>query len=334
MNEHDSAAESRDDQDLGALLRATGPRPRPSPALEAEVRAAVEAEWRSVTAARDRRRRYTGWAVAAGVAAAALGLWLARPLYLPASGPAASVARVEGVVEYRSDRQDAWAPLAANTRLQAGDELRTGESGRAAVQLSSGVQLRLDNATRVALNDEHHARLRRGGLYVDSGVTGADDSRALELVTPAGTVRHLGTQYEARVEDGTLRVGVSEGLVAIGGRGGDVIGRAGQQVTLRGGEVTRADLAANDTSWSWIGSVTPPFAIEGRSVDEFLGWAARETGRQIVYASPEVAARAHGIVLKGSVEGLTPDAAVTAVLSTTSLQPRVDAGHIRVEAGG
>jgi len=331
VNEHDESTTTRDEADLGALLRAVGPRPRPPAALEAEVRAAVEAEWHEVTAGLQRRRRYTGWAAAAGVAAAAIGMWLARPLYLPEAGPVASVARLEGVVEYRSDRHDEWAPLPAATALREGDELRTGLSGRVALQLASGVQLRLDQSTRVALNDAHHARLRRGGLYVDSGVQGQDDSRALALDTPAGTVRHLGTQYEARVSDGTLRVAVREGLVAIGGDGVGIVGRAGQQVTVRGGQATSTSLAANDASWAWIGSVTPPFAIEGRSVDEFLGWAARETGRQVVYASPQAAERARGIVLKGSTEGLTPDDAVSAVMSTTTLQWRLDAGRIRVE---
>jgi ferric-dicitrate binding protein FerR (iron transport regulator) len=333
MNVNDSKdpVNEADDADLGALLRAAGPRAHPPADMQDEVRAAVEAEWRAMTAARARRRRYTNWAAAAGIAVAAVGVWIARPLYLAAAGPVASVARIDGFVEYRSDRHDQWAPLAATAQLRDGDELRTGSSGRVALQLASGVQLRLDNATRVAFNDLHRARLRRGGLYVDSGVAGADDARALEIDTPAGAVRHLGTQYEARVANGTLRVAVREGLVSISGGASDIVGRAGQQVTLQAGEATRSDLAVNDDAWAWIGSITPPFAIEGRSVDEFLTWAARETGRQVVYASPEAAQRARAVLLKGSVAGLTPDAAVTAVLSTTNLQPTVDDRHIRVQ---
>ena len=332
MNESIDQANDERDDDLASLLRAAGPRPGPSPEIESQVRAVVEAEWRAMTAARSRRSRMTTWSAAAAVALAAVGVWLARPLYLPESGPVASLARVEGVVEYRSDRSDAWAPLPASVELNAGDELRTGASGRAALQLTSGVQLRLDNATRIAFNDVHHARLRRGGVYVDSGVNGADDSRDFELDTPAGAVRHLGTQYEARVSNGSLRVGVREGLVAIDARDGEVVGHAGQQVTLLEGQVTREELAANAQSWAWIGSITPPFAIEGRSVDEFLAWAGRETGRQVVYSSPEAAQQARAIVLKGSVAGLTPDAAVSAVLATTPLQPDIQDGRIRVES--
>jgi hypothetical protein len=38
------------------------------------------------------------------------------------------------------------------------------------------------------------------------------------------------------------------------------------------------------------------------------------------------------VVLRGTVEGLTPDEAVVAVLSTTSLRPVVEAEHIRIDA--
>ena len=143
--------------------------------------------------------------------------------------------------------------------------MRTGSAGRAAVRLASGVELRLDNTTRVALNDVRHARLRRGGVYVDSGASGADASRDLELDTAAGTVRHLGTQYQARVTNGVLTVGVREGLVAIETGGHETVGRAGQVVTLQGGQATTAELAANAEAWNWASSIAPPFAIEGRT---------------------------------------------------------------------
>ena len=163
MNENDDPATGDADADLGALLRAAGSRPQPPPTMEAEVRAAVEAEWRSMTESRARRRRASSWARAAGVAAAAVGVWIARPLYMPDSGPIAALARVDGTVEVRTGGNDDWRPLAMNVPLREGDEVRTGSAGRAAVRLASGVELRLDHSSRVALNDVHHARLRRGG---------------------------------------------------------------------------------------------------------------------------------------------------------------------------
>ena len=314
------------------MLRAVGPRVQPPPAMAAEVRAAVAAEWRATYAARRRRKHMTAWSAAAGIAVAAVGVWLARPPYLAPGDPVASLARVEGAVEYRNHGGETWGALPAQAELREGADIRTGKTGRVALKLASGVELRLDNATRIVLNDVNHATLRRGGVYVDSGVSGADASRELELDTRAGTVRHLGTQYEARVAGSVLRVGVREGLVAIGTHGGDVVGNAGQQLTFRDGQVTRSALAANAESWAWVGSITPPVAIEGRSVDDFLAWAGRETGRQVIYASPEAAQQARAIVLKGSIAGLTPDDALSAVLATTPLRPEIGDGRIRIEA--
>ena len=53
---------------------------------------------------------------------------------------------------------------------------------------------------------------------------------------------------------------------------------------------------------------------------EFLSWAARELGREIVFASPESEAEANSAVLSGSMTGLTPAEAIAAVLPTTRLR--------------
>jgi hypothetical protein len=147
-----------------------------------------------------------------------------------------------------------------------------------------------------------------------------------------GTVRHLGTQYQARIANGDLRVAVREGRVQVGSAGGTVEGVAGEQLTISNGRVARSELAANAPDWDWLATITPPFSLEGRSVDAFLGWAGRETGRAIVYGSPDAEQQAREVILSGTLEGLTPDEAVAAVLSTTSLQAALDGDQLRIEA--
>ncbi len=83
--------------------------------------------------------------------------------------------------------------------------------------------------------------------------------------------------------------------------------RSGEQLLLTGTGVQRSALPPYDGQWAWVASVTPPFEIEGRSVAEFLAWAARETGREVAYTTPAAAQRAQGIVLRGSVSGLAPN---------------------------
>lgn len=328
---HGTRTDPGDEHDVAALLKAAGVRPAPSAQAAAAARAAVEAEWRATVAGRARRRQWTGWAAAASVAIVAAGAWLLYPSLQPAPVRVAGVTRVVGSVE-QAQGDGRWLPVAAAAVLDAGTRLRTADQGRAALRLDSGVELRLDAGTELALADVGHAALVQGAVYVDSGASPAASDSAFELETPAGSVRHLGTQYAARVTDGRVQVGVREGRVRLAAKAGDVFASAGEQLTITGSELERAPLAPTAADWQWIAGVTPPFTIEGRTVEELLVWAARETGRTVVYASADAAQRARAVTLSGTVTGLSPDEAVLAALSTTSLRPALGVEHIRVEA--
>ena len=330
MNE-ESRTDARDDTDLATLLAAVGPRSQASPDAMASVRAAVEAEWRATVATRQRRRRFTGWAAAAGVAVAALAVWIAQPLRSPDGEVVASLTRVVGDVQQNAG-DGRWVPLDSAASLETGAQLRTGTGGQVALRLKDGVELRLDSRTLVAFEDAQQARLAHGAVYVDSHAEAGTTPSAFTLATSVGNVRHLGTQYQARVANGDLRVAVREGRVQVDTSAGNVHGAAGEQLTISDGRVLRTELAANAADWHWLATITPPFRLEGRSVDAFLAWAGRETGRAVVYGSPEAEQQAREVILSGTLEGLTPDEAVAAVLSTTSLQAALDRDRIRIEA--
>jgi hypothetical protein len=57
MSDKQEAQGSNDEATVAGLLRAAGPRPMPSREAMSTARAAVEAEWRSVTAPRARSPR-------------------------------------------------------------------------------------------------------------------------------------------------------------------------------------------------------------------------------------------------------------------------------------
>jgi ferric-dicitrate binding protein FerR (iron transport regulator) len=318
-----------DDDEIARLLRSAGERGRPDARVQAEVRAVVEAEWRQLVAEQDRRRRRTVWAAAAGVAVAALGVWLLWPMLAPRPNAVADVARTDGVVEVRVGGDLDWKPLPPGASILTRQELRTAADARAALTLRSGIELRLDHSTRFAFDGADEASLHAGAAYIDAGA----DARAgaFALRTGAGTIRHVGTQYEARLNGVALRVAIREGNVRIATRGGPVSGSAGEQILLADGRVTRNALAAHDLSWSWVGSVAPAFAIEGRTLFEFLQWAARETGRDLRYATADIEREASRIVLHGSVEGLGPDESIAAVGATTGLNVVVTKGRIDVQ---
>ena len=86
-------------------------------------------------------------------------------------------------------------------------------------------------------------------------------------------------------------------------------------------------------TWDWIATTTPAIDIEGRPLVDFLAWAGRELGREVVFESPELRREAAAIVVHGSVAGLTPQQALDAVLATTSVRGSLDQGRIVVAEG-
>jgi len=322
-----------DDDAIARLLKGAGGRDQPDAAIAAQVRTAVESEWRELVSARRRRRNFTVWAAAAGVAAAAFAVWLAMPL-LDREGPVvATLVQASGAIEYRDGPRADWAPLVEGAAVSSQQEIRTSGSSRAAFELPSGLALRVDRASRLVFDERDVASLEEGAAYVDSGTSPGALTSRFALRTAAGTVRHVGTQYEARLDANRLRVAIREGSVRIDTPGGAVSGVAGEQILVDENQITRSDLPAHDPSWAWVGAVAPPFVIEGRTLAEFLRWASRETGRDLLYASDDAEREAARIVLRGSIEGLSPDESIAAVGSTTGLAVEVRAGRIEVRSG-
>jgi hypothetical protein len=340
LNENsDSGHRTDDDADLAALLQAVGPRVAATPEVSAEVRAAVAAEWRAAVAARQRtqpaapqtrRRLQQPWlALAASVAAVAIAVGIALPRLQSASEPVATVARVDGSVELRHQPGE-WRALTAGAPVLAGDEIRTSADSRLALRRDDGLEVRLDHATQLAFEDADRAALTQGSVYVDAGATAQGDSFA--LATEVGDVRHLGTQYLASLDAGALQVAVREGSVAVDRGQAAAVARAGEALTVHAdGNVVRTRVDVHGDAWRWAAAIAPEFVIEGRSLDEFLAWVGRETGRQIVYTSADAAREAEQTTLRGSVGGLAPEAAVAAVFAAEpGLSHQIAAGQIRV----
>jgi hypothetical protein len=326
-----------EDADLAALLQSVGPRPTPPAGFAAEVRAAVAAEWRATVAARQPQRRFAPpWlAIAASVAVVAVAVGVALPRWQAAGGPVAVVARVMGAAEIRHATDGTWQTLTATSPVAASDEIRTSGSGRVALRRPDGLEVRLDTDTQLAFAGGERARLAAGGVYVDAGTPGSG-SGAFVVGTPYGDVRHVGTQYVASVHGGALLVAVREGSITIDRGRVPVVARAGESLAVRqDGSVARSQVESHGQPWQWAAAIAPEFAIDGRSLDEFLTWAGRETGRKIVYTSPDAAREAEQTMLKGSTSGLSPEAAVAAVFaSEPALHHVIAGGQIRVEHAG
>jgi ferric-dicitrate binding protein FerR (iron transport regulator) len=308
------------DDDVVALLRRTGSRIGPPGDATEEIRRAVHAEWQAMAAGRRSRRRPIVFAIAASVAAVMLALAVTlRSVAPPAAISVAVLDRIEGRLDITSAAHAAM-PVQAGSEIVAGETLVTNASTRAALRLADRISVRVDSNTTLAALGQNRLELRTGTVYVDAGPP-ERGYLPLEIITAAGPVRHVGTQYQVHSQDGHVTISVREGRVELARPRGPEMAHAGEQLAASpNGELTRGSLAAHDPIWAWTLQIAPPFHIEGQPLATFLEWAARETGRTLEYGSPGVAAAAHELRLRGSIANLTPDVALAAVLSTTQFE--------------
>ena len=122
---------------------------------------------------------------------------------------------------------EAWRALGeTRTPLTTGMKLRTLAGGRVALALAGGGSLRLDAETEVMLDAPGRLYVRHGTIYVDSGAR--PGATRLQIVTPAGTARDIGTQFELQVAGSAMRLRVREGSVSIDRGGQSLTGSRGR----------------------------------------------------------------------------------------------------------
>jgi hypothetical protein len=219
--------------------------------------------------------------------------------------------------------------IAAGTRIGPGARVETSNNGRAAFVLTGGVSVRLDQGTAIVLDGHGAVTLERGAVYVDSG--GEPSAAALAINTPFGSVRHVGTRFEVRLQDSLLRVGVREGTVAVERAGTRWTSRTGEALTLsRSGPPVREMIATFGPDWKWVTDLAEPFHLEGARVPAFLQWVSREQGWRWQLEDPRMLDHIEQIVLHGSIDGLTPEEALSAVLPTCGLTFRLEGDRLIV----
>ena len=293
------------------FARAT-PRPQPPAADAEEIRRAVYAEWDAVTGRRVWFKR-GGFAAAASVLLAA-ALWIGGGVDPGAPPPlVARIERVQGAVgRVGSER------LAVGSTLAAGSTLSTG-AGQIALRLTGGGSLRVGPSSDVVLTGADSAELVAGVLYFDS-----EDQRRSDfsVATGLGTVRDVGTQFFARLDDaqGRLDVGVRDGRVVLASGGESGSAGVGERLvaTQDSSAIRRDTVATFGSEWEWAEKLAPPFDIDNRTVGDFLTWFAAQTGRRIEFGSPAAERLARETVLTGSID-LEPMQKLSAVLATTNL---------------
>jgi len=317
------------DRSIETLIRLAGERELPSDEATTRARDAAEQSWRRMLATRPpRARSRIPLALAAALALVVLGVyaWTQRE---PAQPPVivARVVALDGGAKVLRGRAAQLAKL--GTELTSGAVLHTAE-GRAATSIADALSLRLDRGTRLRFDDRDHVTLLEGSVYVDSGGLGLGPP--LIIRTPAGDVRHIGTQFQVRVSGDTTSIRVREGRVALGR--GDAIARtvaAGDALEVRGDEERwQHGLPSFGTAWEWSAALAPALAIEDRPLAEFLAWMAREHGWQLHFSDEDLQRQAQQIHLHGSLDGLDAPAMLERVALVTGVPLALDDGVLSV----
>jgi len=306
------------DRSIETLIRLAGEREAPSAAATQRARVAAEESWRRMLDTAVRRPRWRmrlAYAAALGLVAFAAWFWTQHQATPPAT-VVARVAGLEGIVTLRQGDADRVVTLEED--VLSGTTLST-DGGRVAAAYADALSLRLDRHTRLRFDGHDHVTLLQGALYVDSG--GLAAGPPLVISTPAGEVRHVGTQFQVRVSGDETSIRVREGRVALRrGDDGSRLVAAGDELEVRGdAERWRHGLASFGEEWEWATSVATTIAIEARPLSEFLGWIAREHGWQIHYADDRLQQRMPDIRLHGSLDGLATDAMLERVSLVTGI---------------
>lgn len=321
---------------IETILRSAPPRPAPSAEDTASARSALRDEWLAMYARRRTRRRLLSLAAAASIiGAVAAGLMVLRvPSALPE--PVATLERSVGPI-YLLDEKSILHEMTGPGELSSGQALITGSDAAVALGWLGGGSLRIDEDSRVEFLSAGEIYLHDGRIYFDSqpsallapGTAAATATFAVR--TGEGLVRHMGTQYMAGVSASGVTVSVREGQVEFVGNTVDATATAGQQVRLRGNaHPAYTNISAHGDLWRWAERIAPGVNVDERSAFDFIGWAARESGLDVRFASDTAKMLARATRMTGGSGNLEPREALQVLLKTTTLEATIEDGAILI----
>ncbi len=286
------------DSTLSALLKLAGPTEEISTDVEQRVYGRVREEWEQAAGG---SRSYR-WAIPLALAATVLVV-----ISLNSSNTEIPMHALGTYV-------DTGSPIFM------GDVIETGAEGGQSIALGGDISLRVDRNTFIEVDGAGEFTLMAGRIYVDTGDRIYAD-RHIIVHTANGTATDIGTQFSVAYADTIMRVAVREGRVDL--TDGRLSSSAihGERMTLQsGGSIETDEVPVVGSEWEWAVALAPQFALGDHTLLEFLKWASREEGMELVFDTVEARAAARVERSYGSIDGLTPLEAVEAVLATTEFE--------------
>lgn len=304
--------QSNEEDLLKRLLHLAGPRPLPPEQMRSEVKEQVHRVWQK----RVRRRRWmrTSAAVAATLLVAVIGVSVLDPVGTsPPPEVVGKVLKVAGTL-IRVDGEN--ARLSARSPLYRNGIVQSSTDGGVSLRLSNGASLRLGPATRVKLMSGFVLELQMGKLYLDT--VDARPNVQFEVQTAFGTIKDIGTQFEVQTQTESVRVRVRDGEVFLETHSTAHHASRGEALEADvTGNVVLSSFSPVHADWNWVIDFTPQFETDNAKVADLIAWAARETGRTVVYSDALTRNRASLTRIHGSITNRSPiDTMITALSAT------------------
>ena len=196
----------------------------------------------------------------------------------------ATVVAIQGEVRYRATSQAAWQPATLDQALCAGAELQVAPGSRAALRLSNGGAIPLDQNTHIIVRGLA-ADGRTVQIEVVSGSINVATSRAspIQVVTPHGQVKTDGGDFAVRVTPQESALSVFDGDVAVSNPEGSMLLHSDETVFFAQLSAPKRDITLKPQELvQWV--VQYPVLINASDVQP-VAWAAAarayEQGRSL-----------------------------------------------------
>ena len=315
--------------DIGRLIKLAGARDAVPEECFARVREKVEAHWLGVVAEQQRgaRTRRPGrlLTMAAGlVLAVGIAVVLWTQVFVTPVIPLATVERFQGEVGIGNIAVTTGMNVHADTLIVTGDQ------GRVALRLAGGQSLRIDTGSKVSLRSPVHVALDSGAVYIDTAH--ASRTESMQVSTPLGSARDIGTQFIVRLVTGSLVVGVRQGQVEVTRAENQthIIDKGYTVELAESGSMRKRPLRSEDPDWAWIETLATGFDIEKVSLEQYLQWYAGERGLQLQWTDKVSQSNARAATLSGSLEGTSLDEGLEIVKRVAPFEHRISDGELWV----
>lgn len=324
------------DKVLESMFSNVEARPQPPAEIERDVFLHVEKQLEIRREVIKRRKRVTYFAMAASV----LLVLIIQPLFFSSPESPGQTTAVGRVVRFSGEvtatGKEGQVSLERKEQvipLFAGQLLETGSNAGLSFQLgSSQKEIRADQETEFSLLSDCQIELVSGRLYIDTQTKSpGNQSCALQIETQLGTVTHIGTQFIVASSDETVQVLVREGQVEVDDGNQIHTVSYGQKGNLDASGIFRSEaIQSYGASWNWVEQLASAYDVEGRSLNDFLDWVCRETGKKKSFKSVEAGTVAKDTVLHGKRLDMAPMLALDLMLQTNDLSWEEQAGTIHI----